>query len=87
MTNDTDLLKSIVLDRERMAKITHYCDGNLYYSVKSDNGNIYQFPVNVFDRDDIGTTTFFAEIKAATLMRYIRKAIQKEELIDVTSIK
>lgn len=77
------ILKSIVLDRTRMAKFSHAIAGVLYYRVDSDNGNVFEFPVDMNDRDDVGTTTFESEIKAATLMRYIRKAIKNEELIEI----
>ncbi len=33
--------------------------------------------------EDVGTTTFNAEIKAMELMRWIRKAIENEELIKI----
>lgn len=39
------------------------------------------FPINMNDKDDVGTTTFEAEYKPITLMRYIRKAIENNELI------
>lgn len=76
-----DILKSIVLDRNRMAKFTHAISGVLYYVVGSDTGKTYQFEVDMNDKDDVGTTTFESEIKAATMMRYIRKAIKNETLI------
>lgn len=39
------------------------------------------FPIDMNDKDDVGTTTFEAEYKPITLMRYIRKAIEKDTLI------
>ena len=77
------VLKSIVLDRTRMAKFSYAIDGVLYYKVDSDDGKNYQFSVDMNDKADVGTTTFDSEIKAATLMRYIRKAIKSETLIEV----
>lgn len=41
------------------------------------------FPIDMNDKDDVGTTTFEAEYKPITLMRYIRKAIEKDELVIV----
>ena len=78
-----EILKSIVMDRSRMAKFTHAKAGVLYYKVSSDNGKSYQFAVDMNDRDDVGTTAFDAEIKAATMMRYIRKSIKNETLIEI----
>lgn len=79
----TDVLKSIVMDRERMANFDHAIAGTLYYKVGSDNGDNYVFPIDMNDKADVGTTAFDSEIKAATLMRYIRKAIKDESLIKV----
>ena len=75
------VLKDIVMDRERMAELSHATSGILYYKVDSNSGNKYQFPVDMNDKEDVGTTTFESSIKAVTMMRYIRKAIKNEELI------
>lgn len=74
-------VKDIVGDRNRIAKFSYFCGGNLYYTVEMDDGT-YQFPVNV-DFREVGTAVFDKEIRAITLMRYIRKAIEKEELIKI----
>jgi len=37
--------------------------------------------VNIYDKEDVGTSTFPGQVKAITLMRYIRKAIKNEELV------
>jgi len=75
----TTILKTIVT-AGNMAKITHAIAGVLYYQVNTSDGS-YQFTVDMNDREDVGTTSFDAEIKAITLMRYVRKAIKNEELI------
>ncbi|CAG7581667.1 MAG: hypothetical protein SLAVMIC_00963 [uncultured marine phage] len=75
-------LKEIVNDRERMCKFSHAIAGVLYYKVETDD-SIYMFPINMNDRDDVGTATFECEIKAITLMRYIRKAIDQNCLIKI----
>jgi len=76
-------LKEVVSDRNRTAHFSHYIDGCLFYIVNVDGLN-YQFPIRVSSSDpeedkkakaDIGTTTFVAQYRAITLMRYIRKAI------------
>lgn len=75
-------IKEIVSDNN-IAKISHAIAGVLYYEVTTAVGNKYMFPVDMNDRDDVGTATFPAEIKAITLMRYIRKSIQTESLIKI----
>ena len=77
-----ETLKEIVKDNK--AKFSHAIAGVLYYIVETSNG-IYQFPIDMNDRDDVGTTTFLAEYKAITLMRYIRKAMEKDTLIKVSN--
>lgn len=57
--------------------------GVLYYTIKTKDKTI-MFPINMNDKDDVGTTTFEAEYKPITLMRYIRKAIENNELIVTT---
>lgn len=71
----------IIRDRTKTAKFSYYCGGNLYYTVEYD-GDIYQFPINT-DPKEVGTAPFDKEIKAITLMRYIRKAIDNEEFIKI----
>lgn len=73
-------LKEIVKDNT--ARFSHAIAGVLYYVVETPDGK-YQFPVDMNDRDDVGTTTFVSEYKAITLMRYIRKAMDKDALIKV----
>ena len=54
--------------------------GVLYYTIETKDKTI-MFPINMNNKDDVGTTTFEAEYKPITLMRYIRKAIENNELI------
>jgi hypothetical protein len=75
----TTILKTIVA-AGNMARISKAVAGVLYYQVNTSEGT-YQFPVDMNDREDVGTTAFPGEIKAVTLMRYVRKAIKNEELI------
>ena len=74
------ILKEIVKDNT--AKFSHAIAGVLYYVVETSNGK-YQFPIDMNDRDDVGTT-FVDEYKAITLMRYIRKAMEKDLLIKIS---
>lgn len=87
-----DLYKSKV-----MAKFSHYISGNLYYRVELADG-IYQFPIatvefnedgstwnigNLQLSEDLGQTSFEAEIKGSDLNRWISKAIKNNEFIKV----
>lgn len=62
------------------AKFSHAIAGVLYYTIDAED-KIIMFPIDMNDKDDVGTTTFEAEYKPITLMRYIRKAIEKDLLI------
>ena len=75
----TQTIKQIVMNGN-LASISHAVAGVIYYEVKTEDAT-YQFPVDMNDKEDVGTTTFPASLKAITLMRYIRKAIKKGELV------
>lgn len=62
------------------AKFDYAIAGTLYYKIETDNV-IVVFPIDMNDKDDVGTTTFVASYKPITLMRYIRKAIDNESII------
>jgi hypothetical protein len=70
-------IKNIVKDN--IARFSFYRSGNCFYEVAVD-GQKYQFPVSL---EDIGGATLFAEFKAITLMRYIRKALADKTFISV----
>ena len=57
------------------ANFTHAIAGVLYYALHTSDGSTYQFSVDMNDKDDVGTTTFDAEYKGITLMRYVRRAM------------
>jgi hypothetical protein len=76
---NTNTIKHIVMNNN-FATISHVIAGVIYYEVKTETAK-YSFPVNMNDKEDVGTTTFPACIKAITLMRYIRKAIKNDELV------
>jgi len=63
-------LKTIVSDGNK-TRFSHYRDGNFFYVVKVQD-QTYSFPIPI---EDVKGTTLFAEFKAITLMRWIRKAI------------
>lgn len=68
------------------AKFTHAIAGTLYYRITTDN-IVVEFPIDMNDKDDVGTTTFVASYKPTTLMRYIRKAMENETLITIDKSK
>jgi hypothetical protein len=66
---------------EHKAVFSHYRKGKLYYNVVDQAGKAwYEFPVDITDTADIGDTSFMAEYKAITMMRYIRKAIASDTI-------
>lgn len=66
------------------AKFVHAIAG--YYRITTDDV-VVEFPIDMNDKDDVGTTTFVASYKPITLMRYIRKAIANETLLIVDKSK
>lgn len=68
------------------AKFTHAIAGTLYYRITTDN-IVVEFPIDMNDKDDVGTTTFVASYKPITLVRYIRKAMENETLITIDKSK
>jgi len=70
-----------IVRNENMAHFSHYCGGNLYYTVEVDGG-IYMFDINT-DPNEVGTAVFSNEMKAITLMRWINKCIKNDEFIKI----
>ena len=68
------------------AKFVHAIAGTLYYRITTDDV-VVEFPIDMNDKDDVGTTTFVASYKPITLMRYIRKAMKNETLITIDKSK
>jgi hypothetical protein len=60
-----------IVGNDHKASFSHYRDGNFFYVVRVQDQN-YSFPIPV---EDAKGTTLFAEFKAITLMRWIRKAL------------
>ena len=73
-------LKQIV-ENGNTAKLTHICHGIVYYEINVGD-SAYQLAVNSMD-DEWNTTYLYSEFKAITLMRWIRKAIETETLIQL----
>jgi len=68
-------IKDIV--KGNVARFAFYRAGNAFYEVEVD-GTRYKFPVSL---EDLGTATLFAEHKAITLMRYIRRALEDKTFV------
>lgn len=68
-------IKEIV--KGNVARFSFYRAGHAFYEVEV-NGTKYKFPVSL---QDLGTATLFAEHKAITLMRYIRKALDEKTFV------
>ena len=64
------------------SKFDHACTGILYY-IDYVGDHEYQFQIDMNDKADVGTADFEAEYKSITLMRYIRKAMEKNEFIKI----
>lgn len=70
-------LKSLV--KNTFAEFVCYRDGDLWYRISAvgENANetkVFEFPIPIADT---GTGIFPAQVKAITLMRWIRKHLEK----------
>ena len=65
------------------ANFSYACAGVLYYTINVGTDK-YQFPIDMNNKEDVGSTYFFPEYKGITLMRYIRKAMESENFIRTT---
>lgn len=77
-------LKEIVTSTN-FAEFSHAIAGVLYYKVKVGDKEV-MFPIDMNDKDDVGTTTFESYYRPITLMRYIRKAIDNGSLVVMNAI-
>jgi len=66
----TDLVKN------KTAKLSYICAGKAYYNIDDE----YQFPIDL-SSEEWKTTYLYPEYKAITLMRWIRKALENNEVI------
>jgi len=75
----TDIVKGNV------AQFTHCRNGLMMYNVIDHvTGRArWVFPVNIYDTEDIGNASFEYEMKAIILMRYIRKVIKDQTLVEL----
>ena len=73
-------LKQIV-SNGNLAQISHVCEGIAYYTIRVGSSS-YQLAIDSMD-DEWKATYLQPEFKAITLMRWIRKAIDTETLIQL----
>jgi hypothetical protein len=75
-------IKSIVKDNN--VTFSYFRNGLLWYDVvdNATDKRRWSFPVDVSNDGDIGGATFPCDMKAITLMRYIRKAIASEQIFE-----
>ena len=60
-----------------MAKLSHVCNGKAYYRIDNENHS-YQLEINCND-SEWKDVYIYPEIKAITLMRWIRKGMEKQD--------
>jgi len=70
-----------VVKNDNMAHFSHYCGGNLYYTLKYENEK-YMFNIST-DPKEVGSAVFSDQMKAITLMRWIRTCMENEEFIKI----
>jgi hypothetical protein len=86
---DVNEIKKDLMRSKNMAGFSHYKHGKLFYNVQLADG-IYQFPIatvesandghlNIQLSEDLGETSFNAEIRGSELARWIQKAIKDNE--------
>lgn len=90
-------VKKELYKSKAMAKFSYYAGGSIYYTVELESG-IYKFPMSTVEEvkdspypvpmynlsADLGTTSFYAEMKGSDLNRWIQKAIKSGEFIKVS---
>jgi hypothetical protein len=73
-------IKDIV--KNNVTRFSYLRGEHAYYSVVVD-GEEYMYPVEL---KDLGGASIFAEMKAITLMRYIRKALVDKSFVKVKAL-
>lgn len=73
-------LKQIV-SNGNLAQVSHVCEGIVYYTIRVGSSE-YQLMIDSND-SEWKSTFLYTEFRAITLMRWIRKAIKTETLIQL----
>jgi hypothetical protein len=71
-------IKEMVKDQNK-AYLVHFQGTKLVYRFNVNNYE-YIFPIEISDKNEVGDAVFELEHKAITLMRYIKKSIDSEEI-------
>lgn len=74
-----DIVSELKIDRNKMDTFSYFCGGNLYYNVVF-SGNKYQFYINATPKE-VGNAIFNSEIRAVSLLRYMRMCVDSGEFI------
>jgi len=94
MMNELEVKKELYKSKT-IAKFSHYVSGNLYYKVDLEDGT-YQFPIATVEENvdsfynplklssDLGTTSFYSEMKGSDLNRWIAMAIKNDEFVKIS---
>lgn len=96
---DLNFIKKELYKSKAMAKFSHYVSGNLYYKIEiADevyqfpistieeyyaNEDIIKIEVLTRLSEDLGTTTFYNEMKGSELNRWIAKAVANNEFVKI----
>jgi len=96
---DLNFIKKELYKSKAMAKLSHYVSGNLYYTIEiADevyqfpistieeyyaNEDIIKIEVLTRLSEDLGTTTFYNEMKGSELNRWIAKAVANNEFVKI----
>mgnify|MGYP000633951198 CR=1 FL=1 len=71
----------ITIVKGTRAKLSFVCAGKVYYQIETKK-HLYQLEINSMEKE-FETTYLEKEYKAITLMRWIRKGIENETLIQL----
>jgi len=66
--------------KNNVAKMTHASAGVLYYKIETEK-YVYIFPVDMNEKEEVGTGKFETEEKAIYLTRWFNKAVKNNSLI------
>ena len=64
------------------AEMSHVCNGFVYYIIDVED-TLYQLELNSTDEVEFANVYFTPKMKSITLMRWIRKAIDNDKLIQL----
>lgn len=71
----------ITIIKGTTARLSFVCAGKVYYHIETEN-HLYQLEINSME-EEFTTTYLEREYKAITLMRWIRKGLEENTLIQL----